>query len=414
MGRIARPLVAAALALALGGWTLPQQLETGLVRGAELGGDGHGHRVAAWLTGSDVRVAVAEKGRDFGPARTLARDGGPHYGPQLVVGPDGDALVLWSVVTDGDVLESGGECCTTVRAALISRTGRVTGPVIVLNTAAYGLRVLVGAGIGGRFGIALEDVDARPRLVRLASIHRGFGALERVPGRGVSSLLSFDGSHVRLLSVDSAGLHEVSRDEEGHWSKPSWLFPGEFEGAVFGADALGRQTGVLTTAGDLKKQIFTRTPPAPLARVAFLPHGSASYVPVLAVAPSGAAVVAGIRFKDPSEGGAPGEVLVRIRRPGRRFGSASVVYQSHSDVFVRGLSVAPDGAAAMGLEVGVTDGEVRVLLVRPSGAVRSSELVTTLSPRILEGVLADSHGAAALLADPSGGPVHGLWAVRAR
>src|SRR4051812_20263034 len=104
MRRAARVLVAAALVLPLGGWTKPQQLETAPVRGAALRGDGHGHRVAAWLTDTAVRVAVAEKGRDFGPALTLAGTDGLESGPGLVVGPRGDALVVWFAPTRQEIV----------------------------------------------------------------------------------------------------------------------------------------------------------------------------------------------------------------------------------------------------------------------------------------------------------------------
>src|SRR3954447_16004857 len=109
MRRAARFLVALALVLALGGWTKPQQLETEPVHRAALEGDGHGHRVAAWVTDSAVRVAVAEKGRDFGPARTLAA--ARSRGVDLAVGPRGDALVVWYEATPGYDPETGEGCC---------------------------------------------------------------------------------------------------------------------------------------------------------------------------------------------------------------------------------------------------------------------------------------------------------------
>src|SRR3954447_16148018 len=133
MGLILRVLAAAALALALGGWTKPQQLETAPVRDAALEGDGHGHRVAAWVTGTSVRVAVADKGRDFGPARTVA--GTESRTLQLAVGPRGDALVVWYEKTNGFDPDTGEGCCIVIRAALVSRSGRVTGPVTLSNTA---------------------------------------------------------------------------------------------------------------------------------------------------------------------------------------------------------------------------------------------------------------------------------------
>jgi hypothetical protein len=188
MRLILRLLAAAALALALGGWTKPQQLETAPVHGAALEGDGHGHRVAAWITDTDVRVAMAEKGRDFGPARTLAGTGG--RGVDLAVGPRGDALVVWYSATPGYVPETGDGCCTIIRAALLSRSGRITGPVTLTSTASRPptntLSVVIGAGSGGRFGVAWSSPDPEWRFARIASIRRGFGALERVPGGGVN------------------------------------------------------------------------------------------------------------------------------------------------------------------------------------------------------------------------------------
>src|SRR4051812_34483610 len=165
MRLILRLLAAAAVAPALGGWTKPQQLETAPVHDAALKGDGHGHRVAAWVTGTAVRVAVAEKGRGFGPAQTLGGTEGRRI--QLAVGPHGDALVTWSETTSGYEPEAGVGCCIVIRAALLSRSGRVTGPVTLTDTASNSptntLSVVIGAGSGGRFGIAWSSPDPESR-----------------------------------------------------------------------------------------------------------------------------------------------------------------------------------------------------------------------------------------------------------
>src|SRR3954467_5418983 len=126
MRLILRLLAAAALALALGGWSKPQQLDKGYVYGFALEGDGHGHRVAGWYNGSEVRVAVAERGRDFGPAQTITNADGAPTDLQIAVGPRGDALVAWRRAYGG---EAGEECCSVVHGALVRRDGRVIGPV---------------------------------------------------------------------------------------------------------------------------------------------------------------------------------------------------------------------------------------------------------------------------------------------
>src|SRR4051795_5060701 len=118
MRRFARLAVAAALVLALGGWAKPQQLEAAPVREATLKGDGYGHRVAAWLTHTAVRVAVADKGRDFGRPVTLAESEGPKVGVQLVFGRRGDALRVWSAPSRQEILKTGEGCCIPIRAAL--------------------------------------------------------------------------------------------------------------------------------------------------------------------------------------------------------------------------------------------------------------------------------------------------------
>src|SRR4051794_6714076 len=220
MRRAARFLVALALVLALAGWPKPQQLETAAGGGAAVQGDGHGHRGAPWLAGSAVGVAVAGKGRDFGPALTLARADGLESGPGLVVGPRGDALVVWFAPTRQEIVESGEGCCIAIQAALLSRSGRVTGPVTLASPVANGgLRLVFGAGSHGRFAIAWSLTDPEVRFARMASIRRGFGVLERVPGGGLNNSLTFDRGRVRVQSIlEFADLQEVSRNEAGRWS----------------------------------------------------------------------------------------------------------------------------------------------------------------------------------------------------
>lgn len=416
MGRAVRLLVAAALALALGGWSTPQELETAPVSRAALEGDGHGHRVAAWITDTAVRVAVAEKGRDFGPARTLASAGSPFSGMQLAVGPRGDALVVWSAFTSGYVPTTGEGCCIIMRAALLSRAGRVTGPVTLTRTGSTppfnSFSSVLGAGSHGRFGVAWSSPDADSQFVRLASIRHGFGALERVPGGGVHGLLSFDRGHVRLLSSlysavpeEGGRLEEVSRDEAGRWSGPRSLLQPIY-GGVFGADARGRQVGIVSAGGPT--EVVLRAPPGPLVRSAVVPWGNPEerIAPSLAVAWSGAAVMAWTRH-----GGSEsdGEVRVRMRRPGRRFGPVTLVYQLPPGAGMRDAAVAPDGSVAIGIDEYPSPVQP-VVLVRPGGGVRSAEGVRTGLSLYVSDVLADSHGAAALLEHRSSQA--GLWASR--
>src|SRR4051794_31578959 len=369
MRRVATVLAALALVLALGGWTRPQQLETAPVHEAALQGDGHGHRVAAWVTDTAVRVAVAEKGRDFGPALTLARAGGPYYGLQLAVGPRGDALVVWSLPTRQEVRETGQGCCIPIRAALVSRSGRVTGPVTVASPVADGIRSVVAAGTRGRFGIAWSTTNPKLRFARLASIRRGFGAVERVPGGGLYSSLTFDNAGARVLSVvDLESLQEVSRDDAGRWSRPrSLLHRPYLEGALAGADALGRQVFVVVASSGRDTRLGQRKPPGPLVQSALVPDPpdpAPAVIPSLAVAWSGAAVVAWPETFGPW---APSDVLLRLRRPGRPFGPVDLVYQA-PNTSLDAAAVAPDGSAALGLEVGsYPKTELRVVRVWPGG-----------------------------------------------
>lgn len=412
MGRVGRLLIAAALAVAVGGWTQPQQLETGQVWGAALGGDGHGHRVAAWLSDGRVRVASADRGRDFGAARTVASTGETPGDLHLAVGRRGDALVVWGTKVQGETTPGGGfECCRVLHAVLLSRDGSVAGPFTLSRRSTHAFYVVVGAGSRGRFGVAWSNERRRSRFARIASIRDGFGPLERVPGRGVNSSLTFDRRHARVQSLlDVADVQEAVRAPSGRWSQPVSLFrrPG-IDAVEFGADARGGQVAVSHIAA-FGARIGMRNPPGPLRSSALLPDASSRIIPRLAVAGSGASVVAWQRDFAHSVGG---DVYVRLRSPGRAFGPDELVFTWPRQISVQSASVAPDGYAAVGVEVGEDPYvEPRVALIRPGGGVRSVNRVTAEAPRVVTDVAADTHGAAALLLDTQSS--RGLWVVRAR
>jgi hypothetical protein len=138
------------------------------------------------------------------------------------------------------------------------------------------------------------------------------------------------------------------------------------------------------------------------------PHGPWAIDPRLAVARSGAAMVAWWKFFPPSSGS---ELRVRMRKPGRGFGPVALAYKTPDELSIQATSVAPDGSAAIGLDVGLNRPiEPRVVLVRPGGGVRCADRVAPDAPLVVGDVLADSHGAAAMLfeRDSSRGP----WITR--
>ena len=414
MGRAGRLLIAAALAVAVGGWTQPQQLETGRVASAAIQGDGHGHRVAAWSTDPGLRVAVADKGRDFGPPQMMST--GDHVGFfRLVVNAHGDALVAWQIEVPGPPIpETTETCCTVVRAALVTRDGRITRPVTLSDSSIDSYEdVGVAAGSRGRFYVVWSLTAQTTRYGRVASVRRGFGPLERVRGLGRISSITADRTRFRVQGrSESRELQETARSPGGRWSKPvSLLGRRRVMDAAFAADARGRQVAIWVPQGS-PVRLGTRKPPGPLERALPFPIGAFPGLPV--VARSGAAVVVSTRPVAHETGGRrliDEELHVTMRRPGGRFRPFELVYRSSSLNGAVGPAVAPDGAVA----IGVTEGEYpsyesRVVLVRPGGGVRSADLVAPGTDRRLQSVVADSHGAAALLTDRD---VHsGLWAVR--
>ena len=411
MGRVRRLIAAAALVLALAGWSKPQQLETEYVPAAEVKGDGHGHRVAAWIAETGVRVALADRGRDFGPVHTITGGEDLRSSLQLVVGPRGDALVVWLASEPGEARpENDEDCCSAIHAALVRRDGRVIGPVTVSRTSTVAREVVVTAGSRGRFAIAWTITDPESRFARVGSIRRGLGPVESVPGRGVNAGIVFNGRRVRVQSVvDYVNLQEVTRNEAGRWSGPrSLLHDRTIETVELAADGRGRQVGVLHTSEPPYTRIGVRTPPGRLALSDLVPGSDGPFSPLLAVARSGAAALVWQEYHPPSFGG---DIHLRGRRPGRRFGPDQLVYESPSEISVLGTSVAPDGSTVIGMEVGqFPNFRARVVLVRPSGGVRRSDVVWTGAARVITDVYADSHGAVAVLQERETG--RGIWASR--
>jgi hypothetical protein len=416
MGRALRLLVATALAIAVGGWSQPQLLESGNVRDAAIEGDGHGYRVAAWIADAGMHVAVAERGRDFGPPQTVARAVGYQPSLRVAVGPRGDALLVWTNVET----DAAGEYRSVIHGIVLSRDGRVTGPSTLSNPSTSAIYPVVGAGSRGRLGVAWSDEATEARFARVAAVGSGFGSVERVPGRGASVSLAFDPRSARVQSlVDEADIEEVVRSPAGRWSKPAFLLHQPvieelqrrpfIHDVQFGADARGRQIAVWQL-GDPPgaPRVAMRTPPGPLEQSALVPESSGPTWPTLSMARSGAAAV--VWQRDFARGTA-GEVRVRLRSPGHGFRADELVYQAARPLLIQDVSVAPDGYTAIALEVGdFPQLEPRVLLVRPGGGVRSTDRVAGSAYRIIGKVFADSHGAAALVHDQS---FKGMWATRA-
>lgn len=423
MARVGRTLVAVALVVCLAGWSSPRRLEGGPVRGLAVAGDGLGRRVIAWTTETDVRVAVAERGGAFRGTRTVASGLNKPRGIKVAVNSGGDAILTWFSDTDtGEQPATPRDdipCCSHVRAALLRRSGRLTAPVVLSPPSRFGYDPRAAVGSRGRFGVLWSSAPGPFAQARFGSFRQGFGPLETIHGRGEIAGLTFDRRSARVQWARFSGeLREVVRRGRKGYSLPTTLADHVSYPASFGFDGRGRQVGVWQSASPSGSgaRLGTRTPPGPLHQRKLA--GDTPYYgfdPKLAVRPSGAAVAAWVD----GSGDVPYETsdaLVAMRRPDGRFRPTTVTYTSDRIYAITDVAVAPDGAAAVAMWTGTYSSgfETRVVLVGPSGAVRSADAVTSQANTTPPLVEADSRGAVAAWGGGDGTNGRGLWVARSR
>jgi hypothetical protein len=412
MTRLVRIALALALVTCLAGWTEPQQLEQGPVRGIALGGDGAGRRVVAWTTKTHVKVAIAQRGAAFGTARNVALAIQDPQSLQIAVNPRGDAVIAWDEYDYPDDIRADQPCCSTVRAKLMRRNGRLSPTVTLSSPKRFGYDPRVAVGSGGRVGVLWSSAPGFLD-VRFGSFKRGFGPLERLEGTGEQVGLTFDRRTARVQYRQHDGaLKEIARRGLRRWSRATTLAEHVGVPATFGFDGRGREVGVWGTASAAETgvQLGTRTPPGPLHVRTLADSGVGFSGPELSVAESGAALAAWV--EDKPDGSHAATVTMRGRKGG--FGQKRVALASPQLYALTDVAVAPGGEAAVAMRTGsYSPGyESRVVLLGPSGRVLRADKVTSqLNASGLE-LVADSRGTAAAWGGGDGTGGLGLWVSR--
>jgi hypothetical protein len=382
MAIVLRVLACAALVVVAGGWTEPQVLEPKHTFSFAQDGNGAGERFLAWDSEDGIRVAVARRGRAFGRPRVVP--GPPGGGVQVAADARGNALIVWRYHDGSQPPVPPGHsdigCCNRVVASILRADGRLTRARTLSPRGLDAYKPRVAVAGDGRFALlGLPD-----RRVRFGWLRRGsFGRLETLPGHGYPLSVTFGRRYARVQyqrrsREGEPELGEVRRTGPSRYSRPRSIATKPFrQVAPFEFDARGRQLTLFAVPeGDAERnELGIRSPPGELRTMPLSPY---QWGPALALAPSGAALVAW-----------SGQVMQR--GPNGEFGQPVPIDASGSALDAA-AAPAGGGAVAYGSPFGV-----RVSVVDANGKVLTSRGLPEASYSAgFTDVYADSRGTSAV------------------
>ncbi len=336
--------------------------------------DGAGHAAIAWVRGSALQLSRRIGGR-FRRPRTVAAGVGPDYqgaqGELAVRG--GDALIAWARNDRSRPAEPEdrfGPCCERVRALLVDRRGRRTGPRLLSPAGSEAWPEAVAIGAGRRLAVARSDYVRGPR-VHIGRARRGFGRAERVPGLQANDRVLeawFRRGRLHVLADDGAGPVVLRRAGRGRWTRTVARVKGFVAASAVSPSGV---QAVLVRSEQGEHLVASRRPGG---RFRVTRVGMELIGPTLALSPAGRVLVAwntehGVRFVSARAGRGLGRVRrVRGRHPGQVAARA-----------------ARDGRIALTWRDFDQEGRfgLRGLVARPTGPLRP-RWITRASPSALQ------------------------------
>jgi hypothetical protein len=351
-----------------------------------------------WSTGAGIELALARNGSRFGRVRLVPGSRGGQ-GPFVAIDARGDVAMAWTFIDNSfDAGVPAGPCCTRVAAAVRWADGRFSAArtVTVRGTASYIAAITM---VSGRAALLIQSGPSDPGplglqagwpLVSSAFSRRGFmpgvpvappGALARsayLRGRVTSVVYSPIGAlgrvnfeEARVLDGRSVrGVHGLGALDESGFPPPSFAGIGETDSVEpTGQDAQGGQVVVYESdaapGARLDAAIRSSSSGFFSANLDALQnddfHGNYFRTPLLAVAPSGRAIITWERNQQ-------GLVHVVMRAPHRAFRPAGVL----------ALRVAPTAVTAAGATAVNSRGQAVIALASDAAGGSGSALQAIL------------------------------------
>jgi hypothetical protein len=336
----------AAPAAASASWGPRQTLDNnppGYGEDVALAGNARGDAVAAWEGRRGIAVAFARRGKAFGRFHYAPRSRAG-IGPQVGIDEQGNAIVLWGYFdnTEPEEPEQRDEgCCIGVQLTVRSaRTGRFRArqtltpkghdlgpPAFEIDRGRIGVAWSqdFGSGIYARFGRKGHRLGHRVHLKR-GDFPVGVALLKSGPA---VTYIGKGSSRVRLREF------RVRRGRAVRDRSVSGFFSAFADFGV-ATNARGQQVAAWSHArGPRNSPVYAGVRAAGgRFRVRRVSRRAAAFAPRVAIAPSGAALVAWSTYQ--------AEIFTAGRRPGKRFGLARQFGKKVRNGFISDLQIAVD------------------------------------------------------------------------